>query len=75
MAFGCLVGAARLTDCVEYSPRRFARDPWARGPWCWLLEGAVAFPEPLPWVGQVGLWRAEVTEALREQLEAVGLNV
>lgn len=31
--------------------------PWWRGPWGWLLEDAVALPEPIPMRGAGGLWR------------------
>jgi hypothetical protein len=75
LPFGCIVGAARLVDCVEFDEDHFAEDGWACGPVCWLLRDAVRFARPLPWVGNVGLWRAEVNDALRRQLKAAGITV
>lgn len=67
-----IVGLARVTGAVAYRPasttlfpferaeaeRRVKADPWAFGPWCWILDPTVVqLAEPLPWPkGALGLW-------------------
>src|SRR4051812_4574701 len=58
MAFGAIVGIARLIDCVLLSgvfehDRKFAwllDDGHASGPWCWILDEVAAIG-PWPWRG------------------------
>ena len=35
-------------------------DPWWVGPVGWLLDDVVAFPEPIPHRGMLGLWRVPI---------------
>lgn len=74
LPLGCIVGWMDVIDCVPLAklPRRLRRRPDAAGPWCWLLEDAHAFAEPVPAVGQCGLWRvpAAAYEAVARQLAA-----
>ena len=53
LAFGAIVGAVQLVDCVPKSKVR--GDPHARGPFCWLLSNAIEI-EPIPCSGRQGLW-------------------
>jgi hypothetical protein len=71
--FGAVVGVANLADCKEYTDEEFGDDPWASGPWCWILKDTKAFHEPLDRGGQLGLWNCEVSAALVEQLRQVGI--
>lgn len=33
------------------------QDPWATGPWCWVLRDPRPLPEPIPYFdGKLGLW-------------------
>ena len=49
---GVVLGVVRLVDCVDDSP-----SPWAEeGLWHWLLADRIAFDEPVPWRGQLGLF-------------------
>ena len=73
LAFGALVGVVRLTACVRYGPTLDA-DPWACGPWCWLLADARPFKKPIPFRGERGLFNIAVTEGLRSALAAAGMK-
>jgi hypothetical protein len=62
---GVILGAIDLVDVVEYSgPQQLLvddayglrRDPWARGPVCWILRNPRPLPEPVPARGFPGLW-------------------
>lgn len=59
LRFGVILGAVTLTDCRPVA--ELADDPWAEGPWCWLLEGPLLkLDKPFPCAGQRGLWLAPV---------------
>ena len=36
--------------------RALQSDPWATGPWCWLLENFRAVVPPIPYAGEQGLF-------------------
>ena len=72
--FGALVGVCQLVDCVPYS-EALADDLFAAGPWCWLLEDARAFPDPVPCSGRRGLWDVAVKGPLAVQLRLCGARV
>lgn len=45
-----VVGVVDVIDCVPVA--EIARsNPWAVGPWCWVLRNPVGFPSPLPFRG------------------------
>lgn len=62
MAFGAVIGAVTLVDCLHIDRIRAGeydhRFPWLRehehasGPWCWILTNRVAFHDPVPWRGE-----------------------
>lgn len=55
LIFGALIGSVEVYDCVEL--RRAARDDvWACGPFCLLLRAPLAFREPIPYRGALGLF-------------------
>lgn len=64
MAFGAVVGTAKLVDCVLYSSVGKNDRVWAWmldhahafGPWCWVLEDVKRLERPLTWRGAQGLW-------------------
>jgi hypothetical protein len=51
--FGALVGVVEVVGCVRVE--EVAGDPFATGPWCWLLARARPI-RPVPFRGQVGLF-------------------
>lgn len=67
---GRILGTVELVDCVAYAagaapppkdvadPQNgtVAADPFATGPWCWLLQDARWLPQPVEYAGQLGLW-------------------
>jgi len=53
LAFGAVIGQVEQHGCVPFEKVRSNR--WAIGPWCHLYRNPVAFPEPIPWKGQLGL--------------------
>lgn len=55
LAFGALIGVVDVIDCVPYA--EVADDPFAVGPWCWLVANAQPFARPVPWKGQQNLFR------------------
>jgi hypothetical protein len=48
---GAIVGAVTIVDCVLASD-----SPWFGGAFGWVLKDAVAFPEPIPYKGRLGLF-------------------
>jgi len=57
-----IVGSVNVVDVVAAGQRQRAldRDPLATGPWCWCLEHARAFREPIPARGAQSLWDAAI---------------
>ena len=54
--FGAIVGTVEVYDCV---PDNLCDSPWKAdgdGFYCWLLRRPVAFHEPIPMRGRLGLW-------------------
>lgn len=80
MAFGAVIGAATLADCIHIDTMQSKavaeRFPWlqdhvhAEGPWCWVLTNRVLFPQAVPYKGQQGLF--DIDDAVvGEQIAAV----
>jgi hypothetical protein len=51
--FGALVGVVEVVGCVPLA--EVEGDPFAVGPWCWLLAGARRI-RPVPFKGQISLF-------------------
>lgn len=51
--YGALIGTVKITDVVPFA--EVSDDPFAIGPWCWLLSEPQAF-DPIPWKGQTMLF-------------------
>ena len=66
LVFSAVVGRVDLVDCVEYDPdsprlpgldqHGLEDDPFASGPWCWILANPRALAEPIAQSGARGLW-------------------
>lgn len=54
LVFGAILGVAQLDDCVHIE--RVRGEPFAEGPWCWLLSDVRAFERPVPYSGSQGLF-------------------
>lgn len=58
MAFSAIVAVVNLAACVRLRelPFELQHDPYANGPFCWLLERAQRLTTPVPCSGAQGLW-------------------
>lgn len=57
---GAYVGEVTVTNCIPYdAPLAAAENPWAFGPWCWVLADPAAYPEPIPGRGYPSLYLPE----------------
>jgi len=56
LKLGALLGAMRVYDflLIDKHPG-LDMDPWATGPWCWMIDQVVRW-KPIPWKGRQGLW-------------------
>ncbi len=63
LAPGCIIAIVDLVDCMDVESARLRvpdQSAFASGPWCWLLANPRRLPEPIPAIGQLGLWRADL---------------
>jgi hypothetical protein len=62
--FGVLCGLVTVVDCEPLEAA--LGQPYATGPWCWILENARQFP-PIPFKGTLGLFTlpAAIAERIR----------
>ena len=63
LPFGCILGVVSLVDIILPSQ---SDDPFAEGPFCWVLDQPVKLERPLPFRGQLGLFRLP-TEVLQTE--------
>lgn len=65
-----IVGTAVVSSWFKYPEIKPAlptkQVPWCRGPYCWVLDEVVAFPEPISCKSAQGLWTvpAEIERAV-----------
>lgn len=52
LVFGAILGVVQVVDCL---PVHDVDDPFATGPWCWILANPIKI-SPTPWRGQLGLF-------------------
>lgn len=69
LAFGSVVAVARLEEIVRPSnlPHDLAVNPFAEGPWCWILRNIQPLANPIPYSGAQMLWHLPddiITKAL-----------
>lgn len=66
-----IVAVAKLESCLKLndldSSHELHQNPWAFGPWCWVLTDIVRLEQPIPCKGAQGLWELppDVLEAVR----------
>jgi hypothetical protein len=80
MAFGAIVGVAKLVDCVSIDAIRKGTIPthlmWlqshvhADGPWCFVLGSIRRLRKPVPCTGKQGFWNVDedTEQTVRKQL-------
>jgi activating signal cointegrator 1 len=66
LAFGAAVAIVDLVDCVPLA--EVASEPYAVGPWCWLLANPTPLEPPVPMRGMQRLFPAPDLEAIRVAL-------
>ena len=54
---GAIVGEVTITDCVDTSS-----SPWFCGPYGFILSSPVAYTDPIPYRGQLGLFQVDESE-------------
>jgi hypothetical protein len=54
LAFGALIGTVEVVDCVRLA--EVLGQPFAEGPFCWLLRNPQPFSSPIPYRGAQGLF-------------------
>lgn len=69
---GVILGTVDLVDVVrilgqyqhllmdEFDEHKIIEDPFAHGPYCWILRDPKPLPEPIPAIGNQGLWEMGV---------------
>ena len=71
--YGAVVAIAELVDCAPCTqPGRYASkdcqdlidDPFAFGPWCYVLTNIRPLHTPVPWKGQQGWFTVEIPDNL-----------
>jgi hypothetical protein len=58
LVYGAIIGVVDVVDCVTVD--KVAGEPFAEGPWCWLLANARSLPTPFPCRGFLGFWTPPV---------------
>ncbi|MBI3408877.1 MAG: hypothetical protein HY040_11020 [Planctomycetes bacterium] len=61
-ALGYVVGVVELVDVVELN-RDLEKNPWAYGPYCWILAEPRVLEEPIPAKGQLGVFQLSESES------------
>lgn len=57
---GGFIGEVDIVNCLsieDWRTRETEPNPWAFGPYCWVLENAIAYPEPIPGKGALGFFK------------------
>ena len=85
MDYGAIIGIVQVRGCIEFrrgkrlDPLVLEAWPWladhihCEGPYCWILEDAFRFQEPVPYRGMQGIFDMPaglVAAGLSEALEA-----
>lgn len=58
MTFGAIIGRVTVYDCLPLAdlPAELRDNPFAWGPWCWLVRDPVAFANSIPYRGRQQLF-------------------
>jgi len=56
LTFGAIVAVCDLVDCRRYGESDVFDDPFAVGPWCFILENVRKLAEPIPCRGRQRMW-------------------
>ena len=56
---GAFIGEMEITGCVTLAEGQRLSPEWAWGPYCWTVAHPVAYEQPVPARGWLGLFRVE----------------
>lgn len=56
------------------SGKNLASDPWAFGPWCWVVDDVRLLPKPVPARGMQGLWPIDSAPLVHALDELAGVR-
>ena len=75
-AFGGIIGTVDLHDCVDFGPS-LESNPYASGPICYLLKNPRWFEEPIPCIGQLGIFNLpdNLAAKVEKQLQKPGRSI
>jgi hypothetical protein len=71
LGFGAIIGMVHLKDIVTLDIVK--NDPFAEGPWCWVLENPREMNH-VPWRGEQGLFDVNPPIFWKEELPIFGEN-
>ncbi len=71
LVYGAILGTVDVVDCRPLAECS-SNDPFASGPWCWVLENPRAFAHPIACRGSLNIWK--VPAALASSVEAMSLT-
>jgi hypothetical protein len=54
LVFGAIIGTVDLIDCVPLE--KVEGQPYANGPWCWILDNPEPLRRPVHLAGKLGLF-------------------
>lgn len=60
---GAIIGLVRVRRMERVDER--ADDPWAFGPWCWVIDKVIALEEPVPCKGSLSVWELSASVLAR----------
>ena len=66
LVFGAIIGQVQVTDCVtvEQYIAKYGQDPWTCwGPYCIRTATPIAFKNPIPYKGQLGIFEIDAATA------------
>lgn len=71
LPFGCLLGVVTVTGIIQPSA---SDSPFAEGPNCWVLADPVRLERPVPYRGQLGLFRLPTGDPRTESLGTIAAS-
>ena len=60
LTFGALIGTVEIHGCLMVE--HLKPNPWAFGPFCWLVRNPKLLREPIPCRGSLGLFKVPMPE-------------
>jgi hypothetical protein len=75
LVYGAILATAKVSAIVRITHPLVSGNPWAFGPYCWVLTDIKKLPEPIVCKGKQRLWNVQLEggedEELKRQLAAL----